>query len=189
MVKREKLKFSLCFDNKVKIHIGKEPDELASLLETFKLRTCDLKVDEDVNLKNSVFDKHKKIYRLIVMDDVSGVADISRNFANFLTILRKFRYHCIHVIAPATQIWQKIISQTNISNIFPSSVPQNTVAKIIQSNCIGQSKKYVPARSMWLNRVFTDLANSDKKHCLTIVCSNINKNCPGRYRTSADNPD
>ena len=81
---------------------------------------------------------------LIVKDDVSGVADISKKLANFLTVSRKFRYHCIyvfHVIAPATQIWQKIISQPNIFNIFPSSVPQNTVAKIIQSNCITQSKK------------------------------------------------
>ena len=42
---------------------------------------------------------------------------------------------------------------------------------------------------MWLNRVFTDLANSGEKHCLIIDCSNINKNCPGRYRTLADNPD
>ena len=82
--------------------------------------------------------------RLIVKDDVSGVADISKKLANFLTVSKKFRYHCIyvfHVIAPATQIWQKIISQPNIFNIFPSSVPQNTVAEIIQSNCITQSKK------------------------------------------------
>ena len=74
--------------------------------------------------------------RLIVMDDVSGVADNCLKFADFLTVLRK--YHCIyvfHVIAPETQIWKKILSQTNIFNIFPSSVPYNTVSKILQSNC------------------------------------------------------
>ena len=123
------------------------------------------------------------------MDDVSGVAETSKKFANFLTVSRKFGYNCIyvfHVIVPASQIWQKIISQTNIFNIFPASVPHNTVAKIIQSNCILQSKKYVPARSLWLNRVFTDLANSHEKHCLTIDCGYINKNGPGRYRSSAD---
>ena len=65
----------------------------------------------------------------------------------------------------------------------------NTVAKIIQSNCILQSKKYVPARSLWPNRVFTDLANSHEKLCLTIDCGYINKNGPGRYRSSADNPE
>ena len=42
---------------------------------------------------------------------------------------------------------------------------------------------------MWLNRVFTDLANTNEKHCLTIDCSNKNKNGPGQYRTSADNPE
>ena len=126
------------------------------------------------------------------MDDVSGVADVSKKFANFLTVSRKFGYNCVyvfHVIVPASQIWQKIISQTNIFNIFPASVPHNTVAKIIQSNCILQSKKYVPARSLWLNRVFTDLANSHEKHCLTIDCGYINKKGPGRYRSSAENPE
>ena len=83
--------------------------------------------------------------RLIVMDDVSGVADISKKFANFLTVSRKFGYHCVymfHVILPSTQICQKIISQTNIFNIFPASIPHNTVSKILQSNCITQTRKY-----------------------------------------------
>ena len=116
------------------------------------------------------------------MDDVSGVADVSKKFANFLTFSRKFGYNWVyvfHVIVPASQIWQKIF-QTNILNIFPASVPHNTVAKIIQSNCILQSKKYVPACSLWLNRVFTDLANSNEKHCLTTDCGYINKNGLGR---------
>ena len=105
---------------------------------------------------------------------------------------RKFGYNCVyvfHVIVPTSEIWQKIISQTNIFNISPASVPHNTVAKIIQSNCILQSKKYVPARSLWLNTVFTDLANSHEKHSLTIDCGYMNKNGPGRYRSSADNPE
>ena len=168
--------------------LPKEPDELDLLLETFKLRTHDIP-DDNVN---SLFGQNKKADRLIVMDDVSGVAEISKKLANFLTVSRKFGYHCVyvfHVIAPATQIWQKIISQTNIFNIFPSSVPQNTVAKILQGNCIAQSKKYLPIPSLRLNRVFTDLANLNEKHCLTIDCSNRNKNGPGQYRTSADNPD
>ena len=86
------------------------------------------------------------------MDNVSSVADISKKSAIFLTVSRKFGYHCgyvFHVIA-TSQIWQKIISQTNIFNVFPSSV-----VNILQSNCIIQSKKYVPIRSLWLNWVFT----------------------------------
>ena len=93
------------------------------------------------------------------------------------------------MIVPASEIWQKNFSQTNIFNIFPASVPHNTVGKIIQSNCILQSKNYVHARSLWLNRVFNDLANSHEKLCLTIDCGYIDKNGPGRYRSSADNPE
>ena len=154
-------------------------DELDSLTETFKLQSREESTDNNVN--NS-FGENKKLDRLIIMDYVSGVADVSKKFVNFLTVSRKFGYNCVyvfHVIVPASQIWQKIISQTNIFNIFPASVPHNTVVKIIQSNCILQSKKYVPARSLWLNGVFTDLANSHEKHCLTIDCGYINKNGPG----------
>ena len=126
------------------------------------------------------------------MDDVSGVADNCKKFADFVTVSRKYKYHCIyvfHVIAPETQIWKKILSQTNIFNIFPSSVLYNTVSKILQSNCKQARKKYIPALSMGLHRVYTDLANTNKRHFLTIDFSGVNKNGPGRYRTQADNPD
>ena len=149
------------FSNETKVLIAKEQDELDSLIETFKLRSREQ--SDNCKVINNSFGKNRKLDRLIIMDDVAGVADVSKKIANFLTASRKFGYNCIyvfHVIVPVSQIWQKIISQTNIFNIFPSSVPYNTVAKIIQSNCILQSKKYVPARSLWLSRVFTNLANS-----------------------------
>ena len=138
-----------CFSNKTEVHVAKEQDELDSLIETFKLRSREESNDND-NVNNS-FGENKKLDRLIIMDDVSGVLDTSKKFANFLTVSRKFGYNCayvFHVIVAVSQIWQKIISQTNIFNIFPASVPHNTVAKVIQSNCILQNKKYVPARSL-----------------------------------------
>ena len=125
------------FSNETEFHVAKEQDELDSLIETFKLRYVKKQIDDN-NVNNS-FGKSKKLDRLFIMDDVSGVVDGSKKFANFLTVSRKFGYDCIyvlHVIAPASQIWQKIISQTNIFNIFLASVPNNTVTKIIQSNCI-----------------------------------------------------
>ena len=64
------------------MHVAKEPDELDSLIETFKLRTHDI-IDE--NVVNSLFGKNKKMDSLIVMENVSGVADISKKFANFLS--------------------------------------------------------------------------------------------------------
>ena len=120
------------------------------MIKTFKFRSRE--ESDDSNILNNSFGENRKLDRLIIMDDVSGVADVSKKFANFLTVSRKFGYDCVyvfHVIVPASQIWQKIISQTNIFNIFPSSVPHNTVAKIIQINCILQSKKFVPAWTLW----------------------------------------
>ena len=64
--------------------------------------------------------------RLTVMDDISGIADSCKEFADFLTVSRKYRYNCVyvfHIIIPQTEVWQKTISQTNIFNIFPCSVP------------------------------------------------------------------
>ena len=60
------------------------------------------------------------------MDDFSGLADRSNTFTNFLTVTRKFGYHCMcifHIILPQKEILKKIISQTNAFNIFLSSVP------------------------------------------------------------------
>ena len=177
------------FSNETEVHVGEKQDELDPLTATFKLQSREDTINNN-NVNNS-FGEIKKLDRSTIMDDVSGVADVSKKFVNFLTVSRTFGYNCVyvfHVIIPTSQIWQKIISQRNILNIFPASVPHNTVAKIIQDNCILQSKKYVPVRSLWLNRVFTDLANSHEKLCLTIDCGYINKNGPGKYRSSADNP-
>ena len=158
--KKREAEIQSYFKNETEVHIAQDQDKLDSLTDTFKQRSHE---NYDNSNVNSSFGENRKMDRLIIMDDVSGVADISKNLSNFLTVSRKFGYNCVylfHVIVPSSQVWQKIISQTNIFNIFPTSVPFNTVAKIIQSNCILQSKKYVPARSLWLNRVFSDLANS-----------------------------
>ena len=74
-------------------------------------------------------------------------------------------------------------------NIFPASVPFNSVTKILQANCVSRGKTYIPVRLLWLTRLFTELANSHEKHCLTIGCSYLNKNGPGRFRTQAENPE
>ena len=97
--------------------------------------------------------------------------------------------YVFHIIALESKVLKKSLSQTNIFNIFPSSVPCNTVTKIRQSNYRQIIKKYVPAHSVLLNRVFAVLANTDERYCLTIDCSGVNKNGPGKYRTQADDPE
>ena len=138
-----------CFSKEVEFHLATEPDDIVSMIEKFKLRTRDITNNES----NSVFGEKNSVDRLFVMDDDLGIADNYKKFAEFLTVYRKYRYHCIYVfhkIIPENQIWKKILSQTNVFNIFPSSVQYNTVAKILQSNCRQITKKYFPAHSMRL---------------------------------------
>ena len=63
------------------------------------------------------------------------------------------------------------------------------MSKILQANCISQGKGYIPVRLLWLTRLFTELANSHEKNCLTIDCGYVNQNGPGRFRTQAENTE
>ena len=78
--------------------------------------------------------------RIFVEDNVSGIVKSCKEFADFLTITQKYYYHCIyvfHIIIPDKDIWEKIVSQTNF-------LPFRTVSKILQSNCVPATTKYVP---------------------------------------------
>ena len=134
----------------------------------------------------------KKRDRLIVFDDVSGLAYDSKKFASFLTVARKYNYNCVyvfHTIYTEKSNWKTILSQTNVFNIFPASVPISSVKKILELSCIRKTSKYIPQASLWISRLFIELANENDKVCLTLDCSNKNKDGPGRFRTKADNPD
>ena len=184
IVEQREAEIQSCFSKEVEFHLATEPYNLVSLIEKFKLRTRDI----TSNKSNSVFGEQISMNLLIVMDDVLGIPDNCKKLLEFLTVYRKYRYHCIdvfHIIMAENKTWKNILSQTNIFNIFPSSVPYNTVAELIQSNCRQTTKKYVPAGSMRLNRFFIDLANSDEQHCSTTDCNGVNKNSPGRYRISS----
>ena len=131
---REKLKYNHALVTKLNFFSATEPNDLVSLIENFKHRNRDI----TNNGSNSVFGEKVSMDPLIFMNDVSGIAEYCKNFSEFVTVCRKYRYHCIYVfqiIMPENQIWKKILSRTNIFNIFPSSVQHNTVAKILQSNC------------------------------------------------------
>ena len=82
-----------CFSNKVEYHLATEPDDLVSTIEKFKLRTRDITNNES----HSVFGEKISMDHLIVMDDVTVIADNCKKFAEFLTVCRKYRYHCICV--------------------------------------------------------------------------------------------
>ena len=87
------------------------------------------------------------------------------------------------------QIGDQFLSQTNIYNIFPGTVPLSSIWKILETVCSRKTIKYIPQNALWLNRLFIEVANRDDRLCLTIDCSGINKDGPGRFWTEADNPE
>ena len=93
--KKREAEIQSYFSNKTEVHVAKEQDELDSLIETFKLRSREETTDDN-NVNNS-FGENKKLDWLIVMDDVSGTADVSKKFGNFLIVSRKFGYNCVYV--------------------------------------------------------------------------------------------
>ena len=130
------------------------------LLETFQKDTLD---DED---KQEITDKEnnncnifgeKKIDKLIVTDNVSGLADKSNDFSNFLTASWKFGYICLyifHIIYLPKSIWQMILSQTKIFNFFPSSIQLDNILKILANNCDKETINYIAPRDLWISRLY-----------------------------------
>ena len=168
-----------------------DKEELADKIEEYKLES-ESENDND-NFDNvNILGENKKRDKLIFFDDVSGLADDSKKFASFLTVARKYNYNCVyafHTIYTEKSNWKTILSQTNIFNIFPASVPISSVKKILELSCIRKTSKYIPQSSLWISRLFIELANKNDKVCLTLDCSNINTDGPGRFRTKADNPE
>ena len=197
--KQREAEIQSCFECELDFYYPRSKEQFEELLGYFETKSNsseiennDINIDKnDVNYLTSYGEKSNR-NRLIVMDHVSGLADLCSKFANFLTVARKFGYHCLyifHAIYPEKAIWKTILSQTNLLNIFPASQPLSTVKKVLEANCIHYSNKYIPVNSLWVTKLFIRLTNDDsEKTCLTIDCSSFNPNSPGRFRTDASNP-
>ena len=75
------------------------------------------------------------------------------------------------------------------NNLFPASVSFARVRRILGNACIRKTRKYIPQSALCVSRLFIELANRDDRVCLTLDCSSINKDGPGRFRTDAGKPD
>ena len=68
------------------------------------------------------------------MDDVSGLADKSEEFSNFLTVSRKYGFSCVyvfHTIYPGRQSWEMIMVQTHVFNFFPGLIHSGRILKVL----------------------------------------------------------
>ena len=193
--KKREAEIQSCFYCEVNFYYPRNKEHFEDLFEYFKTKTnataIENDVSQDANIEDINYGEKKIRRRLIIADDVSGLADNSTKFANFVTVARKFGYHCLyifHAIHPEKAIWRTILLQTNLLNIFPASVPLSTVKRVLEANCIRSTNKYIPVNSLWVTKLFIKLANEEsEKTCLTIDCSGFNPNGPGRFRTDASN--
>ena len=83
------------------------------LLEVFKRKKSSF--NENYLGENMILD------RVIVMNNVSDLADRSEKFANFLTVSRKYGLTFLYIfntIYLTRQHWQMILSQTKIFDFF-----------------------------------------------------------------------
>ena len=101
---------------------------------------------EKSNNVDSELGENLKVNKLIVMDDVSGLADKSNEFSNFLTVSRKYGFSCLyvfHTIYPGRQNWEMIMSQTHIFNFFPSSIHSSRIMKTLSLFASRQRNTYL----------------------------------------------
>ena len=125
------------------------PERVKIIRESFvdqELQFCYPHDIEDFNYLIENFTQKKSDYldnamgenlaidKLIVMDDVSGLADKSTDFSNFLTVSRKYGFLCVyvfHTIYPNRQNWEILMSQMHIFNFFPGSIHNSKILKIL----------------------------------------------------------
>ena len=97
------------------------------------------------------------------MDDVSGLADKSDLFPNFLTVSQKYGFSCLyvfHTIYPGRQGWEMIMSQTNF---FPGTVHSNRILRTLALFASRQNNNYISNQQVWLNRLNFEISNSRGK--------------------------
>ena len=79
------------------------------------------------------------------------------------------------------------MSQTHIFNFFPGSLHNGIILRTLPLFANKYRNSYVPARNVWLSKLYFNISNSKQKEYLTIDTRDINALGPGRFRAQADN--
>ena len=180
--KREKNIRSCFVDKQMDFKYPNTLEDFEDLLEFFQRKKAPC--------NKNYLGENIKLDRLIVMDDISGLADRSETFANFLTVSRKFGLTCVyifHTIYPTRRNWQMILAQAKVFNFFSGSIQASSIVNILSSFYNRYRYNYIPNRDLWINRLYFGISNSSKKQCLTIDTRDINDLRPAKFRTQAGN--
>ena len=108
--KKQEAKLQSYFKNETEVHIAQDQDKLDSLIDTFKQKSHENYDDNSNNNVNSSFGENRKMNRLIIMDDISGIADISKNFKKIcLQLWLCFSRYCS---------FQSVVAENYFSNKY-----------------------------------------------------------------------
>ena len=102
-------------------------------LDNFNYLVGNFMQDKSEYINNEI-GKQLTVTRLIIMDDVYGLANKSEEFSNFLTVSRKYGFsylYVFHTVYPGRQGWEMIMSQTHIFNFFPGSIHSSRILKTL----------------------------------------------------------
>ena len=81
----------------IEFHYLQDQDALTDLLDEFKKRWRSDETNNDLNENVNTLGENTTRDRLIAMHNVSRLADESKNFESFLTVVRKYRYSCVYI--------------------------------------------------------------------------------------------
>ena len=170
VAREHQIRESFCYAS-VEFHYPNDFAEFETILELLK----DNNSDKNININDEAdylgIGEKDILDRLIVMDDVSGLADKSNEFCSFLIVSRKYRYSCIyifHIVFPQLRNWQMNLSQTKIFNILPPALQLRNLSKLLSNSCDRETLKYIPKHELWINRLYFEIANRKDYSCLTI---------------------
>ena len=82
---------------KVQFHCPNDVENLNLIIETFQKETYGVDEKTSENDNCNIFGKNIKFDKLIVMDNVSVLADKLNDFSNFLTFSQQFGYICLYI--------------------------------------------------------------------------------------------
>ena len=154
-------------------------DDFNYLVENFTQDKCEY--------VNNELGENLLVNKLIIMDDVSGLADKSQEFSNFLTVSRKYGFsylHVFHTIYLGRQNWEMIMSPTHIFNFFQGSIHSGRILKTLSLFASKQKNTYLLNQQVWLNKLYFQISNFKEKKCLTIDTRDVNELGPGKFRTT-----
>ena len=155
---REEIIRESFIDQEVHFSYPRDLDDFNYLIENF--------TQEKSDYEDSELGENLKINKLIVMDDVSGLADISNDFSDFLAVSRKYSFSCLYVfytIYLGRQNWEMIISQAHSLNFFPGSIHNSRILKTLSLFASRQKSTYLPIKTFGLiNSIFKYLTLKKK---------------------------